>query len=102
MLLSPLIFVSIILTALSSDLAVSPREAQCEWWHSPILVTGTGGSGTRGGVDILHHANVFMLGEDPNTCKANGANDTSCLNRCGATNNSSTSLRIYGGVSVFF
>ena len=81
MLLSPLIFVSIILTALSSDLAVSPREAQCEWWHSPILVTGTGGSGTRGGVDILHHANVFMLGEDPNTCKANGANDTTCLNQ---------------------
>ena len=35
-------------------------EGRCEWWHSPVVIGGTGGSGTRGVVELLVAAMASM------------------------------------------
>ena len=59
------------------------REKRCKWWHAPVVVAGTGGSGTRGVVEALQEQDVFILGRDKKACDRNSAFDTTCLNSCG-------------------
>ena len=58
-------------------------EGRCEWWHSPVVIGGTGGSGTRGVVELLGGHGVHVLGSDPKICPPNNdAGDTSCMTSC--------------------
>jgi hypothetical protein len=68
------------------------REQKCEWWHAPVLVSGTGGSGTRGVVDVLSQQGIFVLGMDKKSCKPNHAFDTTCLSGCAPSNSLETFL----------
>ena len=65
------------------------REKRCKWWHAPVVVAGTGGSGTRGVVEALQEQDVFILGTDKKSCDRNSAFDTTCLNSCGHSNRQS-------------
>ena len=62
----------------------------CTWWRSPIVISGTGGSGTRGAADLIGQSarfGVHLLGTSCNStsrgcaCPANHALDTNC-NAC--------------------
>ena len=57
-------------------------ERRCKWWHSPVLVGGTGGSGTRGVVQLLESLGVHVLGSNSTVCRGNSAGDTDCMSSC--------------------
>ena len=54
----------------------------CEWYQAPVVIGGTGGSGTRGVVDHAQSRGVFILGTDAQACKPNDAMDTKCIEGC--------------------
>ena len=57
-------------------------KKHCKWWQSPVVIGGTGGSGTRGVVERLKRLGLYVLGSDPKLCRANVAGDTSCMDSC--------------------
>ena len=60
----------------------SLAAAACEWWQAPVIIGGTGGSGTRGVVKHAQSRGVFILGTDKQACVPNIAMDTNCVEGC--------------------